>query len=1127
MTSLAMDWVSTDAEVTLRLTVPRSSLLKRLRRIEDHPSLEHLPKEKRRLAFALAELRALAGDDESMLKISGQEITLSHDLVSRLDSETAASLGLPPLVDLTFETEMDGTLGSPNFRLKYQWTRGGRRVVTKRTGAILQTDRGARRIPHPILEGIHIAAGFDPGTPLSDHWSALARFRRGLDPEAAHEDLSGEPAQASKIRMSEFLSDLKIISADAMSISPYEGPSGLKFDPVPFLREGLCQLETADGIEEKHSELDSTSLGIFQREVRRKGAAPAYRLADNTFLAVDRSAAPVLEVIAQKQRAPTLEREAFARNPRPAISDAMEQALRTGGALDGLSDSEAEAAVEAAAEPAFIETAEFSRRVVGVGQWQAPELPIPEPQPTTWMPEAFEDKVRARIDVLPAQDLRELKEAAERALAEGGEAAEWRGEQIPVNDAVVRDLRARVAKAAGTESPDAAGVTHPTAVAGPIVLETTENFEEVSWRPERAPRPTRCPATVPDLVSTSLMTHQEAGLDWTISAWKAGFPGVLNADEQGLGKTLQTIAFLAWLKGHMRDHDSELGGPILVVAPTSLLENWEAEVALHTRDGGLGELIRLYGSALSSRKRKGASGKDTADGLARLDFDALEEKILQGRGHEHWLLITYTTLTNYQHSLGRLKFSAAVFDEIQAVKNPASLRAGALRSINADFRIGLTGTPVENRSTDIWAVMDQLVPGALGSLREFASMYGVPEPETMRELHERVFSAGQSRPALGLRRLKNSVARDLPPKQRLLHPRVMPNAQASRYDEAREKLTKGSRGGMLKMLHHIRSVSVHTNLDDAPITDDATFVRGSARLSATIEILRSIQARQERALVFVEHRKMQYRFAELARQLFGLPEVPIINGETPVHKRLGIVRKFQRHLDNDGGFDLLVLGPRAAGTGLTLTAATHVIHLSRWWNPAVEEQCNDRIHRIGQKQPVTIHVPLAVHPRYRTQSFDCLLENLMRRKRGLATSVLWPAGDTPEDATALEEALVHSSTEPPSIQGLDDASLLTSLASYKGFEPLQKLAVGVYKLSPKAPDEHDILIATEDAGDVSRAFDLAQSVDHSGKRFGAAIFLSSECRNCSAVDPSNSQLVPITILEGPLLELWPKYAIVD
>lgn len=362
-----------------------------------------------------------------------------------------------------------------------------------------------------------------------------------------------------------------------------------------------------------------------------------------------------------------------------------------------------------------------------------------------------------------------------------------------------------------------------------------------------------------------------------------------------------------------------------------------------------------------------------------------------------------TPLTNYQHSLAKIPFSTAVFDEIQNVKNPTTLSARAAMAVNADFRIGLTGTPIENSTVDLWAIMEQLTPGRLGSLKEFRDRFGEPREGNMRELYAQVFEPQDGLPPVALRRLKEEVAKDLPPKGRRIHPRLMPTSQASVYEEARGKLTAGTRGGALKMLHHIRSVSVHPNAEST--AEDAAYVAMSARLQAAMDILRGVRDRGERALVFIEHIKMQHRFVELVKREFGLPRVDLINGSTPIPRRQEIVNRFQRHLERDGGVDLLVLGPKAAGTGLTLTAATHVIHLSRWWNPAVEEQCNDRIHRIGQTKPVTVHVPMAIHPGYQHNSFDCLLHSLMARKRRLASSALWPMGDTEEDASRLQQML--------------------------------------------------------------------------------------------------------------------------
>jgi hypothetical protein len=207
------------------------------------------------------------------------------------------------------------------------------------------------------------------------------------------------------------------------------------------------------------------------------------------------------------------------------------------------------------------------------------------------------------------------------------------------------------------------------------------------------------------------------------------------------------------------------------------------------------------------------------------------------------------------------------------------------------------------------------------------------------------------------------------------------------------------------MLHHIRAVSAHPDLDagGGGVGDD--FIAASARLSTTMGILRWVRMRGERALVFIEHERLQQRFIAVARKALGLCDIALINGSTPLARRMAIVRRFQRHLQEDEGFDLLVLAPHAAGVGLTLTAANHIIHLSRWWNPAVEEQCNDRAHRIGQTRPVTVHTPMAIHPEFLDRSFDCLLESLMRRKRLLARHALAPSGETPQDSAALEDAL--------------------------------------------------------------------------------------------------------------------------
>lgn len=328
------------------------------------------------------------------------------------------------------------------------------------------------------------------------------------------------------------------------------------------------------------------------------------------------------------------------------------------------------------------------------------------------------------------------------------------------------------------------------------------------------------------------------------------------------------------------------------------------------------------------------------------------------------------------------------------------MRSTAARSVKADFTIGLTGTPIENSVLDIWSIMDQVAPGRLDTESNFLERYRSPDTANMADLHTRIFKTQDRVPPTGIRRLKSQVAKDLPGKSRRLYPRAMPKAQELAYEDARLKLAQGGRGAALKMLHHIRAVSVHPDLEGRH--PDRDFIGSSARLSACFDLIGRIRDAGERALVFIEHRRMQYRFIELAKAEFRLSRIDLINGDTPIKSRQAIVDRFQA-LETEPGFDMLVLGPKAAGTGLTLTAATHVIHLSRWWNPAVEEQCNDRVHRIGQTKPVTVHLPMAIHSGYRENSFDCLLNSLMQRKRNLAESALWPMGDTDTDSDQLQK----------------------------------------------------------------------------------------------------------------------------
>jgi SNF2 family DNA or RNA helicase len=327
----------------------------------------------------------------------------------------------------------------------------------------------------------------------------------------------------------------------------------------------------------------------------------------------------------------------------------------------------------------------------------------------------------------------------------------------------------------------------------------------------------------------------------------------------------------------------------------------------------------------------------------------------------------------------------------------------AAKAMNADFRVALTGTPVENRLADLWCIVDGVAPGHLGDLKRFSATYEAePSVERIKALKASLDRPVGGRPPLLLRRLKEDQLPDLPPRQDMIIKEEMSGAQLAAYGAA-VAVGRDDRGAgrVLEALQRLRAVSLHPD-PDSPANDD-DMVAASARLRVALRSLDEIAAKDERALIFVDDLGMMARLAGLLQRRYRLSTTPMtINGKVAGAARQARVDRFQ---SASGGFDVMLLSPRAGGVGLTLTRANHVIHLSRWWNPAVEDQCTGRVLRIGQERPVTIHIPLAVLPGGRP-SFDENLHTLLQRKRALMHETLMPP-DAGQDELAgmLDESL--------------------------------------------------------------------------------------------------------------------------
>ncbi|MGW5819847.1 DEAD/DEAH box helicase [Streptomyces noursei] len=471
--------------------------------------------------------------------------------------------------------------------------------------------------------------------------------------------------------------------------------------------------------------------------------------------------------------------------------------------------------------------------------------------------------------------------------------------------------------------------------------------------PEGAQEPAVGP---PPGLTATLRDYQVRGLGWLHRMTSLGLGGCL-ADDMGLGKTLTLIAL------HLhRQGAAESAGPTLVVCPTSLMGNWQREIEKFAP----GTPVRRFHGGRRSLA-------DLTDG--------------------EFVLTTYGTMRLDAATLAGAGWGLVVADEAQHVKNPFSATARALRTLPAKARVALTGTPVENNLSELWAILDWTTPGLLGSLGRFRQRHaqwiegdaaGTPEAAAAADRLARLV-----RPFL-LRRRKSDpgIAPELPPKTETDRAVALTAEQAALYEAVvREGLgeiagTDGlaRRGLVVKLLTALKQVCNHPAhyLKEPPGAPDAGAARFAGRSGKTElldELLDTILAEGAGVLVFTQYVGMaRLLAAHLAAR--GVP-AQLLHGGTPVAQREEMVRRFQ-----DGAVPVFLLSLKAAGTGLNLTRAAHVVHFDRWWNPAVEAQATDRAYRIGQTQPVQVH-------RMVTEgTVEDRIAALLARKQRLADAVL-------------------------------------------------------------------------------------------------------------------------------------------
>jgi superfamily II DNA or RNA helicase len=940
-------------------------------------------------------IRVLLGDSASSDDTS---VFIDHATAARLPGSIADAINLPPLAKLSATLSFEGRIDSPDGSVRVRWyDERTRLVVIRRTGAFVTVAEETTRLTAPLFGLVDAIDAFNAtvGTPVEGRIAAWQFVQDALS-----------SATGTQIKADEYLSSLTIYQAGSFALDTRETVNGPDFVPILMSRQKGATLddnapaEDGDAEGEPSSSLrDGEADALLPPELQRRFAderfsgsstsRDAYVLGRNVYVVLDPDLKVGLDVVRRMRRAPLEARRAFIRNPRPAIAEAL-----------GRDDA------DSATVGLFVETKQYSERVLGLGIWDPPKLPWIKKKTEQWAPETFPVVLRGRTFEFTPDQIDAVTEQVATAKQDGRDKVEIEREEysLPEVEAAIAGLQSVAHEPNDSDDPSQEP-SDETSVNDENVLLIKQNIEGVEHQLSLPRRPLRISRAIPEhLLSHSRpKPHQADGFKWLIDAWEAGWPGVLLADDMGLGKTFQTLAFMAWVRANKTGKSplgkqAPSGGPILIVAPTALLRNWIAEAELHLAPGALGDRLDAFGPGLKRIKKTKGPDWTPEDSI---DVEQLRQA--------DWILTTYETLADNHRAFARVPCSLAVFDEMQKVKSPGTINTHAAKAMNADFVLGLTGTPIENRLEDLWCIMDRVAPGYLGDLKTFSTTHTEDSPEALTQLKAKLDEPQDQLPPVMLRRMKEQILVGLPKKTIEPYRIEMPPAQSEAYAKAVRAAQSGERtpGAMLAVIHALRSISLHPDggaeIDAYNHKTALSWIEQSARMKQVFSILGKLEKSGEKALVFVEHRDVQATFAAAAASLLGLRKQPaIINGAIPGSKRQDIVDRFQKGPE---GFDLLVLSPKAAGVGLTITAANHVIHLSRWWNPAVEDQCNDRVYRIGQSKPVTVHIPMAVHPALGDRSFDINLDKLLNNKRALSRNMLAPPVSDADVGVLFEQAI--------------------------------------------------------------------------------------------------------------------------
>lgn len=613
----------------------------------------------------------------------------------------------------------------------------------------------------------------------------------------------------------------------------------------------------------------------------------------------------------------------------------------------------------------------YSDRVIEIGVYKPKFYPFICPYKSCWIAGATVETPQngtTKVTINNEEELEKLKREIQSAKENKKGIVEYNNTQLDIEDAM---FLAQTAEKQLKDPSQPAKVESENGNEARNVLIIEENAEELGFAVkertiEKGDKYTLF--TDPFLQEGfSLKDHQKEGVAWLQHLYKSKASGCLMADDMGLGKTLQILYLIDWHSRKYANHK-----PYLIVAPITLLENWKNEYERFFMQP------RMKINMLTSKDVTRKFDKSIVDKMQKMDI----------------ILTNYESLRISQLNFCAVEFDVVALDEAQKIKSPGTLVTNAAKALKCNFKIAMTGTPVENSLLDLWCIMDFCVPGLLGNAKAFAAQYQNP---LKKEDNDIVALGNEVHDKLGvyfMRRLKKDAAKDLPDKIELKEKVLMPPVQKEAYASVVNDYTSGIQPNMLVTIMHLREVSEHPYLYDSTLLNHETdeIVETSARLQATIKFLDEIKKKEEKVIIFVERKETQKMLQKLCLKRYGII-TKIINGDTPSIVKRYMPNKQSRQSSIDefqavDGFNVIIMSPVAAGMGLNVTAANHVIHYSRHWNPAKENQATDRAYRIGQTKDVFVYYPMAV--RTDIKSFDETLDDLLSRKTSLATSTIFP-----------------------------------------------------------------------------------------------------------------------------------------